>query len=144
MDILFYTKHLNWDGIIIPMRTPNTNLSYLEIQIKNTGSPQDVFAAASTPMSILDAKYEKANIDVTINSLKHLSGMQQQQLKALLYKFEHLFGGTLGNWKTDPVSFKLNEGAKPFQLAPFSVPKIHKDTVKKEIQCLCDLRVLKP
>jgi hypothetical protein len=42
------------------------------------------FAAASTPMSILDAKYEKADIDATINSLKHLSGMQQQQLKALL------------------------------------------------------------
>jgi hypothetical protein len=39
------------------------------------------FAAASTRMSILDAKYEKANIDATINSLKHLSGMQQQQLK---------------------------------------------------------------
>jgi hypothetical protein len=73
-------------------------------------------------MSILDAKYEKANIVATINSLKHLSGMQQQQLKALFYKFEHLFDGTLGNWKTDPVSFKLKEGAKPFQLAPFSVP----------------------
>jgi hypothetical protein len=45
--------------------------------------------------------------------------MQQQHLKALLFKFEHLFDGTLGNWKTDPESF-----AKPFQLAPFSVPKI--------------------
>jgi hypothetical protein len=55
-------------------------------------------------MSILDAKYEKANIDATINTLKHLSNNLQQQLKALLYKFEHLFDGTLGNWKTDPVS----------------------------------------
>jgi hypothetical protein len=40
---------------------------------KNIGSLQDVFAAASTPMSILDAKYEKANIGATINSLKHFS-----------------------------------------------------------------------
>jgi hypothetical protein len=59
-------------------------------------------------MSILDAKYEKANIDDTINSLKHLSNNQQQQLKALLYKFEHLFDGALGDWKTDPVK---KEGA---------------------------------
>jgi hypothetical protein len=95
-------------------------------------------------MSILDAKYEKANIDASINSFQHLSGMQQQQLKALLYKFEHLFDGTLGNWKTDPVSFELKEGAKCILLAPFSVPKIHKDTLNMEIQHLCALGVLTP
>ena len=94
-------------------------------------------------MSILDAKYEKANIDATVNTLKHLSSTQQQQLKSLLYKFEHLFDGTLGDWNTDPVSFKLKEGTTPFQLPPFPVPKIHEDTLKKEIQRLCDLGVLK-
>jgi hypothetical protein len=52
------------------MGTPDVKLSYLEKQVKNIGSLQDVFATASTPMSILDAKYEKANIDATINSLK--------------------------------------------------------------------------
>ncbi len=71
------------------MRTQNTDLSYLDSCVKNLGNSQDVFAAASTLMSILDAKYEKVNIDATINSLKHLSNNQQQQLKALLYKFEH-------------------------------------------------------
>jgi hypothetical protein len=55
-----------------------------------------------------------------------------------------LFDGTLGDWNTDPVSFKLKEGATPFQLPPFSVPKIHEETLKKEIQCLCNLRILKP
>jgi hypothetical protein len=85
----------------------------------------------STPMSSLDAKYEKANIDANINTHKHLSRMQQQQLKALLYKFEHLFDWTLGNWNTSPESFKLKEGVKPFQLAPFSVLKINKATPKK-------------
>jgi len=82
-------------------------------------------------MSILDAKYEKANIDATITTLKHLSCSHQQQLKALLYKFEHLFDGSLGDWNTDPVSFKLKEGSKPFQLPPFSVPKVHQDTLKR-------------
>jgi Retroviral aspartyl protease len=144
MEILFSTKHLKWDGIAIPMRTQHTDLSYIDSLVKNLGNSQDVFATASTPMSILDAKYEKANIDATINTFKHLNGNQQQQLKALLYKFEHLFDGTLGDWTTEPVSFKLKEGAKPFQLSPFPVPKIHEDTLKKEIQRLCNLGVLKP
>jgi hypothetical protein len=131
MDILLSIKHLKWDGIVIPMRTQNTDLSYIDNRVKNLGKSQDVFATASTPMSILDAKYEKANIDATINTLKHLSSSQQQQLKALLYKFEHLFDGTLGDWNTDPVSFKLKDGATPFQLPPFSVPKIHEETLKE-------------
>jgi hypothetical protein len=105
----------------------------LETRIKNIDNPQNVFTTVSTPMAILDAKYEKANIDASTNTLKHLSRMQQQQLKALLYKFEHLFDGTLGNWNTAPLSFKLKEGVKPFQLTPFSVPKIHEATLKKEV-----------
>jgi hypothetical protein len=72
MDILFFTKHLKRDGIIISMRTPDANLSFLETRIKNVSNLQDVFATALTPMSILDTKYEKANINATINSLKHL------------------------------------------------------------------------
>jgi len=73
MDILFSTKHLRWDGIVIPIRTPNTNLSYLDSRIQNSGNSQDVFATATTPMSILDAKYEKANIDATNTALKDSS-----------------------------------------------------------------------
>jgi hypothetical protein len=122
MDILFSTKHLKWDGMVIPMRTPDANLSYLDTQINNIGNLQDVLATASTLCLFLMPNIKNA----TINSLKHLSNNQQQQLKALLYKFEHLFDGTLGIWNTDPVSFKLKEGAKPFQLAPFSVPKIQR------------------
>jgi hypothetical protein len=66
-------------------------------------------------MCILDAKYKEENLDATVNSLKHLSGTQQQQLKALLCRFEHLFDETLGDWKTDPISFQLKEGAKRYQ-----------------------------
>jgi Retroviral aspartyl protease len=30
MDILFCTKHLKWDGMVIPMQTPEANLSYFD------------------------------------------------------------------------------------------------------------------
>jgi hypothetical protein len=48
-------------------------------------------------LSILDAKYERAIVDATISSLKHLSVEQKQLFKSLLYKFEYLFDGTLGD-----------------------------------------------
>jgi hypothetical protein len=88
----------------------------------------NVLATASTPMSTLDAKGKHSCPQQFTK--KHISGMQQQQLKALIFKFEHLFDRTLGNWKTDSVSIKLKEGAKHFQLLLFPVPRIHKDTLK--------------
>jgi hypothetical protein len=70
-------------------------------------------------MLILDAKYEKANKDANINTIKHLSRIQQCQMKALIPIPEHLFDG---DWNTSPLKSKLKEGVKPFQLTPFSVP----------------------
>jgi Retroviral aspartyl protease len=37
MDILFSTKHL-WDGIVIPMRTQHTDLSYIDSSVENLGN----------------------------------------------------------------------------------------------------------
>jgi hypothetical protein len=65
-------------------------------------------------------------------------------LKLLLNKYEPQFDGSLGDWKTDPVDLRLKSGEMPFQLSPFPVPKIHEETLKKEINRLCDLGVLKP
>jgi hypothetical protein len=65
-------------------------------------------------------------------------------LKLLLSKYEHLFDGLLGDWKTDPVDLRLKSGEMPFQLSSFPVPKIHEETLKKEINKLSGLGVLKP
>jgi hypothetical protein len=61
----------------------------------------------------------------------------------LLLKFEELFDGTLGDWKLSPVSFELKEGAKPYHGRPYPIPKIHKATLMKEIDCLILIGVLK-
>ncbi len=58
-------------------------------------------------------------------------------------KFEELFDRTLGDWGTEPVSLNLKEGAKPYHGRLFPTPKAHKETMKKEVQRLCDLGVLK-
>ncbi len=53
-----------------------------------------------------------------------------------------LFDGTLGDWRTKLVSFQLREGISPYHSQAFPVPKIHKDTIIKEVERLCKLGVL--
>ena len=47
-----------------------------------------------------------------------------------------MFGGTLGDWNTEPVSFEMKEGAKPYYGRAFPIPKVHKATILKEIKRL--------
>ena len=61
-------------------------------------------------VKILDAKYEKADLNAVVaDNCKHLSVPDQEKLLKLLTKFEDLFDGTLGDWDTEPVSLKLKE-----------------------------------
>ncbi len=63
-------------------------------------------------------------------------------LLQLLRKYESLFDGTVGDWKAKLASFQLKEGVSPYQGQAFPVPKIHKDTLIKEVERLCKLGVL--
>jgi hypothetical protein len=94
-------------------------------------------------MRILDAKYQKADLlSIVRDNCKHLSANQQKKLLQPLKKYELLFDGTLGDWKTKPVSFQLKEGVSPYHGQAFPVPKIYKDTIMKEVERLCKLGVL--
>eukprot|EP00804_Cyclotella_cryptica_P000766 CCRYP_001026-RA/>CCRYP_001026-RA protein AED:0.47 eAED:0.61 QI:0/0/0/1/0/0/3/0/178 len=58
-------------------------------------------------------------------------------------KIVDLFDGTLGDWNTEPVSFELKEGAKPYHGRAYPVPHSVKETLMKELKRLCDLGVKK-
>ncbi len=89
---------------------------------------------------ILDAKYEKADLQSVVSAnCTHLSLPDQNKLLELLTEYEELFDGTLGDWNTEPVSFELKEGAKPYHGRPFPVPKSRKETIMKELNRLCEL-----
>ena len=53
-----------------------------------------------------------------------------------------LFDGTLGDWKTEPVSFELKEDSKPWHGRAYPIPQKHNATVKTEIKRLCGIEVL--
>jgi hypothetical protein len=107
--------------------------------------PQNTQDATKCITRILDPKYQKADLQSIVrDNCKHLSANQQKKkLLQLLKKYKSLFDGTLGDWKTKPGSFQLKEGVSPYHGQAFPVPKIHKDTIMKEVERLCKLGLLK-
>ena len=93
-------------------------------------------------VAILDAKYEKAKLKEIVKTAFHLKDVEQQKLYELLKRYETIFDGSLGNWKTTPVDFELKEDAKPHSQRYFPVPHLYKETFKKELDRLVKLEVL--
>ena len=58
-------------------------------------------------------------------------------------EYETLFDGTLGDWDTEPIHLQLKPGATPFRGRPFPIPRIHLETLKKEVARLEEIGVLK-
>ncbi len=60
----------------------------------------------------------------------------------MLFGFELLFDGTLGDWKLLHVSFELKEGMKPYRGRPYPILHKHETILVKEIKRLCNIGVL--
>ena len=146
----FQDKTITMDDVILPMHT-SLNLSKHQMAkdmrcLNYTLSPEPISIAVATKrvVEILDAKYEKADLPAICKALTHLTKDQQEQLLILLQKYKELFDGTLGDWKTTPVSLELKEGAKPYHVRrPYPVPKVHKGTLLREVDRLVKIGVLK-
>ncbi len=144
----FRDKMISIDEIILPMRNINNLQGFSMLRaLRHNHSlamePQSTQDITKCTTRILDAKYSKADLQSVVrDNCKHLKADQQKELLHLLKKYESLFNGTLGDWKTKPVSFQLKEGASPYHGQAFPVPKIHKDTLIKEVDRLIKLGVL--
>ncbi len=52
-------------------------------------------------MKILDTNYKKADLQAVLqDNCTHLNSAEKDKLLELLKKFEQLFEGTLGHWRT--------------------------------------------
>ncbi len=116
----FKDKMITIDEVILTMRNINNlhGSSMLQALRHNHSlamEPQSTPGANEHAMRILNAKYSKADLQSVVrDNCKHLSADQAKKLLQLLKKYEPLFDGTLGDWKTKPVSFQLKEGASPY------------------------------
>jgi hypothetical protein len=144
----FKDKMITIDEIILPMRNIN-NLQGSSIlwALRHNHSlamePQSTQDATQGATRILDANYSKADLQSTVrDNCKHLSANQQKKILQPLKKYELLFDGTLSDWKIKPVSFQLKEGVSPYHSQTCPVPRIHKETLIKEVERLVKLGVL--
>jgi hypothetical protein len=146
--VLNFADHtLTIDKIKLPMRPHDVLLCLKDLNstlLKGDVEPASTREQTQRTVKILDAKYEKADLPAIVaQNCKHLNARQQQMLLKLLQDFEMLFDGTLGDWKTKPVGFQLKPDTTPFHGRAFPVPRIHLETLKKEVKRLVELGVLK-
>ncbi len=94
----------------------SSTLRTLKLNNSLAKEPLSTLDATKRVTRILDAKYAKADLQSIVkNNCKHLSADHQKKLLQRLVRFESHFDGTLGDWKTKPVSFQLKEGAPPYK-----------------------------
>jgi hypothetical protein len=77
--------------------------------------------------TILDAKYDEADLTQIVYKCSHLTPPQRNKL---LTKYQTLFDGTLRKWKGEPYNIELKPDATPYHARPFPIPKFHENTVK--------------
>jgi hypothetical protein len=115
----FKDKMITIDEVILPMRNINylqgsSTIRALRLNHSLAMELQSTQDATKRVTQILDATYQIAGLQSIVNGkCKHLSAVQQKKLLQLLTKYELLFDGTLGDWKTKPVSFQLKEEYHP-------------------------------
>ncbi len=100
----FKEKTIQIDKILLPMR----NIANLKLKPSisralrhNTCLAQEPISTCSTTKRVvefLDTKYEKADLPAIVSeNCSHLEALARKKLLSVLFKFESLFGGTLGD-----------------------------------------------
>ena len=127
VDILFSKRMLSWDGIKIDMFSRN-ELS------KNLNHVEELRSLENK--TILDANYEKPDLEVVAAEQVQLTGLQREAFLKFLRSKEAAFQGRRGDWNGEPVDFELNPGTKPFSMKPYMILHSLYKTTKKEVDRL--------
>ena len=79
-----------------------------------------------------------------VRDLDHLTAPQQEGLLSVLKRHATIFDGTLGLYPHKKFHIDIDPDAKPVYSRPYSIPRIHMSTFKKELDHLVKLGVLLP
>ena len=137
--ILDFSRDISiWDRAEVPMKQRDCTIDdSFHVPEEHMNTEMD------RVKKILDAKYEPADLPDVVRKCTHLNDDEQSALLKLLQKHTTLFDGTLGKWKGEPYNVELKEDVKPYHARPFPVPKVHEQTLKMELERLCQIGVLK-
>jgi len=139
MNLDFEDQVVRWNGNSASMKPPDCANDF-NYNIEESYALQVEDASAQR---ILDAKYKKADIKQVVQDCTHLSKKEKHSLYTLLHKFEPMFDGKLGKWKGKPYEIELKPDVTPYHSHPFSLPKFYEKTLRKEVERLYKIGVLK-
>lgn len=135
MDISYRKGVMEWYGNSIKTREPwgLNNQEYLRMVDSFFLQEEDDMLGKDWLDSyafekILDAKYEKLDIEELMSKQNHLDARQKQGLGDLFQKYEKLFDDTLRLYPHKKVHIETVPGAKAKHMRPYAVPKVHMDT----------------
>jgi hypothetical protein len=94
---------------------------------------------------IIESKYTPGDLPkIAVEECTHLDKAERRQLLHLLQKYEDLFNGSLGAWKTDPIQLELKDpNVKPYHSKPYPVPHSQEQRLKDEMRQVCRYTVNK-
>ena len=107
-----------------------------------TVEPDPTREATERMFKILGITYAKADLKHVAHNATHLNAEERTQLLSLLEDFKDLFGGNLGDWATETVNLEIKPCSKPFNNRYYPVPRINKETFRKELKRLVEIGVL--
>ena len=87
--------------------------------------------------------YKQIRLNSIIMNLDYLKGKHKNSLLELLQKYEKMFDGTLGKYTGSDSTIELQEDAKPYYAKPFPILEVHEATLKKEVNRLIKIGILK-
>lgn len=144
MDIKFSTGEMTWDNASIPLRDikclDDENIDKLENEIYFMEDPDTT--DAERIQQIVSAKYSPADLKEEVSKL-NLDDTDKESLFNLLTKYNSLFDGTLGIWKSEPVHLELKPDAKPYHSKPYPVPFSQEKKLKEELQRFIEWKILR-
>jgi hypothetical protein len=146
INLLFDTTEISWDNAKIQMQHPemlrDNWVDTLEQEILYAHDPGTT--DAERIQGIIESKYTPADLSKIVEECTHLEKAERRQLRHLLQKYEDLFDGSLGTWKTDPIQLEVKDpNVKQYHAKPYPVPHSQEKQLKDEIRRLCKYGVLR-
>ena len=134
-DFSFEAQTIQWCNKSLPFVQRNSRPN-------NNATP----AIEDYEQMLLESDYNTATTGSEVGQAQsHLSKEERNQLGKLLDEFNSMFNRTLGRYPNAVADIKLkNPSTLPIHTRPFSVPNKYRALLKKELDKLVALGVLKP
>jgi len=103
IDLRFSDEIIEWDGAKMPFKDGDASTK----EAYYVADSDPVEDAVHRVKRILDAEYNKADIEKICEEQAKLNKQQREQVAVLLRKYEALFDGQLGRWHGQEVKLEL-------------------------------------